>query len=95
MLSLVISSIISSDKSWSLSDSWSEILPYSKENSPGVIDFPFTERILLLDRTLPSPKNPPKVATNPKIIIPTIIEEPEAGWLGELVAEPSSIFDSF
>ena len=25
----------------------------------------------------------------------TIIEEPEAGWLGELVAEPSSIFDSF
>ena len=25
----------------------------------------------------------------------TIIEEPEAQWLGELVAEPSSIFDSF
>mgnify|MGYP001384271737 CR=1 FL=1 len=25
----------------------------------------------------------------------TIIEEPEVGWLGELVAEPSSIFDSF
>ena len=25
----------------------------------------------------------------------SIIEEPEAGWLGELVAEPSSIFDSF
>ena len=25
----------------------------------------------------------------------TIIEEPESGWLGELVAEPSSIFDSF
>jgi hypothetical protein len=25
----------------------------------------------------------------------TVIEEPEAGWLGELVAEPSSIFDSF
>ena len=25
----------------------------------------------------------------------TIIEEPECGWLGELVAEPSSIFDSF
>ena len=25
----------------------------------------------------------------------TIIEEPEAGWLSELVAEPSSIFDSF
>ena len=25
----------------------------------------------------------------------TIIEEPEADWLGELVAEPSSIFDSF
>ena len=24
----------------------------------------------------------------------SIIEEPEAGWLGELVAEPSSIFDS-
>ena len=33
--------------------------------------------MLLLERTLPSPKNPPKVATNPKIIIPTIIEEPE------------------
>ena len=25
----------------------------------------------------------------------TIIEEPEGQWLGELVAEPSSIFDSF
>lgn len=25
----------------------------------------------------------------------TIVEEPEADWLGELVAEPSSIFDSF
>ena len=25
----------------------------------------------------------------------TIIEEPESSWLGELVAEPSSIFDSF
>lgn len=25
----------------------------------------------------------------------TIIEEPESQWLGELVAEPSSIFDSF
>ena len=25
----------------------------------------------------------------------SIIEEPEVGWLGELVAEPSSIFDSF
>ena len=25
----------------------------------------------------------------------TIIKEPESGWLGELVAEPSSIFDSF
>ena len=25
----------------------------------------------------------------------TIIEEPEADWLGELAAEPSSIFDSF
>ena len=25
----------------------------------------------------------------------TIIEETEAGWLGELVADPSSIFDSF
>ena len=25
----------------------------------------------------------------------TIIEEPESGWLGELVAEPSSIFDTF
>ena len=25
----------------------------------------------------------------------TIIEEPECSWLGELVAEPSSIFDSF
>ena len=25
----------------------------------------------------------------------SIVEEPEAGWLGELVAEPSSIFDSF
>ncbi len=25
----------------------------------------------------------------------TIIEEPEASWLGELIAEPSSIFDSF
>ena len=25
----------------------------------------------------------------------TIIEEPEVSWLGELVAEPSSIFDSF
>ena len=25
----------------------------------------------------------------------TIIEEPEAKWLGELVAEPASIFDSF
>ena len=25
----------------------------------------------------------------------TIMEEPEAGWLGELAAEPSSIFDSF
>ena len=24
----------------------------------------------------------------------TIVEEPEVGWLGELVAEPSSIFDS-
>jgi len=25
----------------------------------------------------------------------TVMEEPEAQWLGELVAEPSSIFDSF
>ena len=25
----------------------------------------------------------------------SIISEPEAGWLGELVAEPSSIFDSY
>ena len=38
---------------------------------------PFTVKILLFDRTLPSPKNPPNVATNPKIIIPTIIEDPE------------------
>ena len=34
-------------------------------------------KILLFDKTLPSPRNPPNVATNPKIIIPTIIEEPE------------------
>tara|TARA_B100001057_G_scaffold471763_1_gene534383 strand:+ start:633 stop:797 length:165 start_codon:yes stop_codon:yes gene_type:complete len=25
----------------------------------------------------------------------SIVDEPEVGWLGELVAEPSSIFDSF
>ena len=25
----------------------------------------------------------------------SIIEEPEAQWLGELIAEPASIFDSF
>ena len=25
----------------------------------------------------------------------SIIDEPEVGWLGELIAEPSSIFDSF
>jgi hypothetical protein len=25
----------------------------------------------------------------------SIIEEPEAGWLGELISEPTSIFDSY
>ncbi len=25
----------------------------------------------------------------------SIIEEPDVGWLGELIAEPSSVFDSF
>ena len=25
----------------------------------------------------------------------SIIEEPDIGWLGELIAEPSSVFDSF
>ena len=31
----------------------------------------------MLERTLPSPKKPPNVATRPKIIIPTIIDEPD------------------
>ena len=77
MLSLAKLSINSSEISWSFSDTCPDILPNSREYSPELIDFPFTDKILLLEKALPSPKKPPNVATNPKIIIPTIIEEPD------------------
>lgn len=77
IFSLVIFSIISVENFWPLSETSDSILPYSMANSPWLIDLSLIDKILLLDKTLPSPRKPPNVATRPKIIIPTIIDDPD------------------
>ena len=69
----VISLTSSSDISFSLSKE--DILLNSRLNSPKEIFFPLTFKGEL-DGADGSDKKPPKVATNPKINIATIIDDP-------------------